>query len=107
MPPVLEEAYPFAEERRLFYVAMTRARVGVYLVTDPVHPSAFVTELLRESGGLRQIGEIAPKCPRCRRGVLQVMNGRYGPFWGCTEYRSRPSCRYKQDIESGTAIGRI
>ena len=107
LPPVLEEAYPFAEERRLFYVAMTRARVGVYLVTDPVHPSAFVTELLRESGGLRQIGEIAPKCPRCRRGVLQVMNGRYGPFWGCTEYRSRPSCRYKQDIERGTAIGRI
>ena len=35
LPVTGESASPFAEERRLFYVAMTRARRGVYLVTDP------------------------------------------------------------------------
>ena len=63
LPPASGGGYPFAEERRLFYVAMTRARIGAYLVTDPVHPSTFVTELLRESYDLRQIGEFAPECP--------------------------------------------
>ena len=162
LPPVSGGAYPFAEERRLFYVAMTRARSGAYLVTDPVRPSAFVTELLRNSDELRNIGEIAPKCPRCLRGrlrpsqnlrmlicsdsncdhraptcpncdvgyalvegrvasctnqecrrppavcprcglgVLRVIDGRLGPFWGCTEYASTPSCRYKVDIRRRT-----
>ena len=103
LPPVSGGAYPFAEERRLFYVAMTRARIGVYLVTDPVRPSTFVTELLSESDESRQIGELAPEeCPGCRKGVLQMINGRLGPFWGCTEYRSTPSCLYTRDIGSGT-----
>ena len=100
LPPVSGRASPFAEERRLFYVAMTRARIGVYLVTDPVRPSTFVTELLNESDELRQIGELAPECPGCRKGVLQVMKGSLGPFWGCTEYWSTPSCLYTKDIGS-------
>ena len=164
MPPVSGGAYPFAEERRLFYVAMTRARKGAYLVTDPVQPSTFVTELLKESDELRQIGQLAPECPRCRRGrlrpsqspmylicsdsscdhraprcpncdagyalvggrvasctnqdcrrppsvcprcglgVLRIVDSRFGPFWGCTEYGAKQSCRYKRNIASGTRI---
>ena len=103
LAPVSGGAYPFAEERRLFYVAMTRARNGAYLVTDPVWPSQFVTEVLRESHELRQIGELATKCPRCGRGVLQMIEGRRGRFWGCTEYRSTPPCRYTRDIEGETS----
>ena len=29
-PPAGDRAFPFAEERRLFYVALTRARIGSY-----------------------------------------------------------------------------
>lgn len=39
------EEYPFAEERRLFYVAMTRAKNEV-IVSYSHQPSPFVTELL-------------------------------------------------------------
>ena len=81
---------------------MTRARNGAYLVTDPVRPSQFVTELLREADDLRQIGELATKCPRCGKGVLKVFDGRRGRFWGCTEYRSTSPCRYTRDFEGET-----
>lgn len=29
-------------------------------------------------------------CPRCRKGVLQLKNGKHGKFWGCSRY---PACR--------------
>ena len=46
LPPPHGEAFAYAEERRLFYVALTRARHGTYLITHPTFPSAFVLELL-------------------------------------------------------------
>ena len=44
---VLPEAEPFehAEERRLFYVALTRARTNVIILADREAPSVFVREL--------------------------------------------------------------
>ena len=36
----------YAEERRLFYVALTRTKNRVYIVTPEQHPSAFVKELI-------------------------------------------------------------
>ena len=38
----------YAEERRLFYVALTRTKNRVYLITPEQHPSQFVIELLRD-----------------------------------------------------------
>ncbi len=105
LPPASEGACPFAEERRLFYVAMTRARIGAYLITDPVRPSTFLTELLEQSCDLRHLGALAPECPRCHRGRLQVIVGSRGQFWGCTEYKSEPSCGYKKDVEAAEQPG--
>ena len=34
------------------------------------------------------------KCPRCG-GELRLRNGKYGPFYGCSNY---PNCRFTQDI---------
>ncbi len=100
LPPAAGKPYPFAEERRLFYVAMTRARIGAYLVADPVWPSTFVTELIAHSDNLRQIGARARKCPNCKRGLLWIRDGRYGQFWGCSEYGSDPRCRYTENVET-------
>ena len=68
-----------AEERRLLYVALTRARRSVTLITDPGRISPFVVELL-DSGNVTVDGaslatESAPMadldvCPKCGRGVL-------------------------------------
>ncbi len=88
------DSYPHAEERRLFYVAITRARRGAYLVADSQRPSAFVNELLRESTGLRRLGEFmrdnTPKCPRCRTGTLNVSST--GQSMTCL---NAPYCRYR------------
>ena len=61
LPPVSGSAYPFAEERRLFYVAMTRAKTGTYLITtsSKSQSSRFVRELLDEPGNERHIKVMA------------------------------------------------
>ena len=85
--------YAHAEERRLFYVAMTRARRGAYLVTDPQQPSEFVTELRHGGDRLRQLGEIpgddAPECPRCLGGKL--VRSQSGDTLRCSNH---PMCRH-------------
>ncbi|MDE2696152.1 MAG: UvrD-helicase domain-containing protein [Chloroflexota bacterium] len=85
--------YPHAEERRLFYVAMTRARRGAYLVTDPQQPSAFVTELRHDGMELRQLGALpgddAPECPRCLGGKL--IRSQSGDTLRCSNH---PMCRH-------------
>ena len=40
------DRYPNAEERRLFYVALTRARHQVHLLVDRTRPSSFAVELV-------------------------------------------------------------
>ena len=42
-----KDKYLFEEERRLFYVALTRTKNYVYLLVDKEKPSIFVKELLR------------------------------------------------------------
>lgn len=68
------EAYPHAEERRLFYVALTRAKHRVYLICDMLRCSPFVRELLDGQYPLElqefavspeQKNAIATNCPVC------------------------------------------
>ena len=107
LPPPPEGSYPHAEERRVFYVALTRARRGTYLVADQLRPSAFVDELLRTSPGLRRLGEFrrdsTPPCPRCRTGRLDL--SRSGRSMNCLNF---PFCRYRaprcQSCRRGFAV---
>jgi len=38
------------------------------------------------------------QCPRCKKGVLQLKNGKNGAFWGCSNF---PRCRATCDDENG------
>lgn len=103
--PVLDLAapepdpFPQAEERRLFYVALTRARRGVTLVTEPHHESRFVTELIA-AGQVRMVAvEGSPvedvRLGRCGHGTMVLRNGRFGPFYGCSTF---PKCKNTQNV---------
>ncbi len=83
------ERYPFAEERRLFYVAMTRAKKKVIFVTPPKNENAscFFKEI-REDYGMDLNNEIWI-CPRCG-GRLKRQNG---PFIGCVK------CEFKRNVD--------
>lgn len=43
-----EQSYPFEEERRLFYVALTRTKTFVYLLIPKYNPSCFIKELKKD-----------------------------------------------------------
>jgi DNA helicase-4 len=86
--------YPFAEERRLFYVALTRAKKHVYLVTVKGKESIFEAELEEEyNGKLRNETYICPVCG----GKLRIIDGKYGKFFGCENYREK-NCRFSAKI---------
>lgn len=97
-----EDTYPHAEERRLFYVALTRARRGVLLICPEHNPSPFVTELVQD-GLVRDVGplRVATPCPECRAGVMRRRSSRYGAFWGCSTF---PRCRYTSNTLPGAGL---
>lgn len=43
-----KESFPYAEERRLFYVATTRTRNRVYVLYNEQRPSEFISELIND-----------------------------------------------------------
>lgn len=94
-----EDDFEHAEERRLFYVALTRARQGVVVLTLDGKESAFVAELVRECGVpiLRPEGSISgdKACPRCMSGFLHLKSGKYGSFLSCSRF---PKCRFSKSL---------
>lgn len=105
--PVLQLAMPegetceHAEERRLFYVALTRARSTVTLITLKNKESVFITELardhrlkIRDADGEESRGEV---CPACQRGFLTQRKGKYGPFLSCSTF---PKCDYARNLDA-------
>lgn len=99
------EAFPHAEERRLFYVALTRSKHRVYLICDMMRASPFVRELVDGKYPLdleelpataEQANAIAANCPECKKGFLvNRVNGTDGSrFIGCSNYLP---CRHIED----------
>ena len=90
------EPFPNAEERRLFYVALTRAKRAVFLIADRTSPSSFVVEL--EKGGYDVVNfgenpEAIERCPLCKEGKLVIRVGKNNPFVGCSLY---PLCEHRE-----------
>lgn len=99
---VSPETEPFenAEERRVMYVAMTRARHTLTILASEARPSAFVTELMKEPSygvtGPQQAAERTHVCGQCG-GRMLYMPGEDGLAWYRCEHvefcgNRLPSC---------------
>jgi ssDNA-binding Zn-finger/Zn-ribbon topoisomerase 1 len=99
------EGHPNAEERRLFYVALTRARRKVFLLAEGGEVSPFVRELLGMTNDVTVFGRPSERdipCPICVTGRLERRIGRRGTFYGCS---NGPYCDYKQSACPLCGIG--
>jgi DNA helicase IV len=104
-----EEAYQNAEERRVMYVAMTRARQTLTILASHARPSSFVTELKKDPayGIATQLG-VEPEehdCGKCGGRLLGV-TGKDGRIWYRCEHVQHcgnllPACQ-----SCGTALPR-
>ncbi len=101
------ERFPYAEERRLFYVAMTRTKSYFLAVADPRRPSRFVKEIEPFaqilSGEEDSAHSTKVLCPKCKSGrlVLRQKDGR--EFLGCSNY---PYCDYRTSRIKEALAGR-
>ena len=90
------EDFKFAEERRLFYVAITRTKNRTFVLTDNKKPSPFFKEFSESKNVCfvsikKRQTDSDVLCPRCKTGNLLKVehNGKY--FIGCSNF---PNCDY-------------
>ena len=85
----------YAEERRLFYVALTRTKNRIFIATPQSRPSEFILELIKDYPNVALHGEINKnvdinfgsnkKCPCCGYPLQLRYNKNYGlKLWMCT-----------------------
>lgn len=89
------EDYKFAEERRLFYVAITRTRNRTFVLTDTAKPSLFFKEFNESQSvcytSIKAKTEDQSTCPHCKTGTLLKIVHEGKSFIGCSNY---PRCRF-------------
>ena len=100
LPPA--ETHEYAEERRLFYVGLTRARHRAYILCDMSKASVFVKELMSGKYDIAldefptsdcQIAATETNCPGCDSGILVQRKKDKNTFIGCTNY---PICKHTE-----------
>lgn len=87
-----DNSMPFAEERRLFYVAMTRTKNRVYIAAPKNRPSRFLVELIKdfnipstEEINMQVVDLFNLRCPVCGYPLKYEFNKNYGlNLWICT-----------------------
>jgi len=87
-----DNSMPFAEERRLFYVAMTRTKNRIYIAAPKNRPSRFLVELIKdfnipstEEINMQVVDLFNLRCPVCGFPLKYEFNKNYGlNLWICT-----------------------
>lgn len=92
-----DKAIEYAEERRLFYVAMTRTKNRVYIVVPKDRPSRFIAELVQDYPSITVHGDlkldktvepvisIMKRCPVCGYPLQYKHKRNFGlKLWICT-----------------------
>ena len=98
---VSENDYLYEEERRLFYVALTRTKGKCCILVPLYKQSMFIDEILKDNSNQIHITMCEDdrnltnyNCPVCKKGKLVVRTNHNNSrtFLGCTNY---PKCDYK------------
>ncbi len=99
------DGFDYSEERRLFYVALTRARKEVFLMSPISSRSVFVTEIEKYSGQVTRL-KVLPdgeeesllqgrsRMPTLRHRLPDFQERPQWFFFGCSNF---PYCRYTKD----------
>ena len=82
------------EERRLFYVAMTRAKETTYIVSQNGHQSDFFKEMFPRNDAYGKKVEMT--CPLCGGVMILKTNQNGHKFYGCSNYRSK-GCKFTRN----------
>lgn len=107
-PKEPETTIDYPEERRLFYVALTRAKKKVFISYNAYIPSSFVEELASMpdlcltdefNDEFKQRHLPTQSCPSCKEGTLKRTKrshpiGNRSHFMSCSNY---PVCDYAED----------
>lgn len=91
------DTFEYAEERRLFYVALTRTKSIVYLLSEKGKTSRFIQEIkskcyiIEDESQEKEVQEYL--CPWCKSGHLVVRQSEVDRklFYGCSNF---PYCTY-------------
>jgi len=94
------DKHEYGEERRLFYVAVSRAKEKVFLISENLNRSSFIQELIDDKSYeviVRGVSEqeLLVKCPDCG-GTMEARNQRSSEniFFSCSNY---PWCNYAEN----------
>ncbi len=87
-----DKSMPYAEERRLFYVTLTRTKNRVYLATPKHRPSRFLVELIKDYNlphdpeiNMETVDLFSIRCPVCGFPLKYEFNKNYGlNLWICS-----------------------
>jgi len=98
------DAYAFSEERRVFYVGITRAKVHTWVLYDKGNPSPFIKEFIKINDNKPVVEAIPPEvlCPKCRCGRLVparkgiAINGNPYTYYVCSN--SKYGCDFQDTV---------
>lgn len=99
------DAYAFSEERRVFYVGITRAKKHTWVLYDINNPSPFIHEFIPVSGTAEQQNNDIPeseRCPKCHCGRVHIVkrgvavNG--NPYSVLTCSNEKYGCDYRETV---------
>ena len=98
------DKYEYSEERRIFYVAITRAKTHTWVLYDNHNPSPFISEFIKVKVDKDELNAIPTKdlCPKCHCGRLVekkrgvAVNG--NPFTTYTCSNSKYGCDYYETV---------
>jgi DNA topoisomerase-3 len=89
----LPEELTYPDSTAIWEIIFNRMVDGTAELTSFIEQQTkFITDLCLKAKAvpIENRDSNAKKCPRCKRGVLKLRNGKNGAFWGCSRY---PECR--------------